>query len=231
MFQFGNLILVCAHLSRNQTKTTDMRNLKFVLLFALVTIAFTAKSQNLGMTINRGVTIFCPDYKNFVETLNHGYGFGFYKYKPIKNQYFTRTGINVSVFNSCQYAKSTEGEDFAIPKKFIYIDMPLSIEKHFYTYSKTMRHANHYSWSMGINLAYMMHEKELEQHVGSDYESNPLNVGFHGAFQILKPLKWKSSFAVGPEFKGFSTGEDRVKFAFQFGLRLDWKFGSYIGKK
>ena len=209
-----------------------MRTLKLTIALAITLIsASTAMAQDMGITVNRGMTTLCPDYKNFTSTISQGYGFGFFKYRAFKKGLFIKTGANITVLNSCKSVLNNEGTHTLIPKKYMYAHMPISIEKQFFKYNAITRSANHYAWSVGADFAYLMHENGYEQHVGSDFKTNPLNIGANASIQMVKPMAWKTAFAIGPQIQAFSTGQEIATVAFYAGVKMDWKFGNYFGKK
>ncbi|MBI1183849.1 hypothetical protein GC194_06235 [bacterium] len=209
-----------------------MKTIKLTMALAtyLLVIAFAANAQDVGFTVNRGVTAVFPDSRSALSTLNQGFGFGINKYKPLKKNLFIKTGLNMSFVRSCLSVQNKEGEVFALPEKYTYIDLPITLEKQFFTYSRHSRKATYYNVSAGVNLAYLAHERGFESRTGA-YHTTPLNLGFSTALQWVKPVSWNASFAIGPFLRMYSTGEEHAKMVAYTGLKLDWKFGNYFGNR
>ena len=127
---------------------------------------------------------------------------------------------------SCLSVTNDAGNSFLIPEKFNYVDIPILLQQDFFRYSRLTRKASHYSLQGGLHLGYLFHENGFEQRVGYDYKTSPLNLGASAAFQWIKPVKWNSAFAIGPEVKVLSTGEEHAKVAIMAGLKLGWRFGN-----
>lgn len=208
-----------------------MKNLRLTIAIALTIVSLsTLKAQNLGITVNRGISTLCPDFKNFSSTISQGYGFGFYKYQPLKNNFYLRTGVNITSINSCKSILTSEGTHSLIPQKYTYAHLPIAIEKQFFKYDKISRKVKHYTWSLGADFAYLVHENGFEQHVGDGFRTNPLNMGATASIQMIKPMARDAAFGFGPQIQAFSTGQDVATVAVYAGVRLDWKIGKYNKK-
>lgn len=197
------------------------------LTLVLTCMVMAASAQNIGFQLNRGMSTICPDFSNFKSTLNQAVGFGFSRTKPLTSTVNLRTGVNFTSLRSCMSVIDATGETHLIPEKFNFIDMPLILEKEFFRYSRVSRSASHYLLYGGLNFAYLFHNKGFEDRVGQDYETRPLNVGVTTGIQWVKPIKWNTSFALGPQIQALTTGQENANLAFYAGMKLDWKFGKY----
>lgn len=198
----------------------------FKATIALVFLASAVSAQTIGFNVKRGLSTFCPDYSNFKSTINQAVGFGFYKTKPLENGLKLRTGINYTSMRSCLSITSDAGLTHLIPESYNYLDIPIVLEKEFFRYSKLKRSASHYSLQGGVNLAYLMHEEGYERRVGEHFKVRPTNIGATLALQYVKPVKWNTAFAIGPQIQAFTTGEELATVGFMAGIRLDWRFGN-----
>jgi len=199
----------------------------FKLTLVLTCMVALASAQNIGFNINRGISTICPDYANFKSTLNQAVGFGFIKTKPLTSTLNLRTGVNFTSLRSCMSVTNDQGAALLIPEKYFYVDMPLILEKNFFRYSKVTRSASHYNVYGGVNFAYLFHEDGFETRVGENYQTRPINLGLTTGIQWVKPIKWNTSFAIGPQIQAYTTGEEHANVAFYAGMKMDWKFGKY----
>jgi len=214
-----------AHLNRNQ-QHNEMKKFNLTLVLLAAITAF-ASAQTIGFNMSRGISTICPDYSNFKSSLNYAVGLGVFKTRPINSTLSVKSGINFTSIRSCLSVTDNAGEAIFIPEKYNYVSLPILLEKQFFGYSRTTRRASHYTFEGGVLLSQLFHEKGYAQRVGNDFKTRAFNVGAQAALQMVKPVKWETSFAIGPEVKAYTTGQEHTSAAFYVGIRADWKFGKY----
>ena len=189
-----------------------------------LTVSF-ASAQKIGFHINRGMNTLCPDYSAFKSSLNTGVGFGLTNTKRVNKNLSFVTGINVTSLRSGLSVKDANGVDHLIPEKYNYVDVPFILEKRVNIARRGgMSKSAHLLVQAGINAAFLKHSNPNAE-AGVSVDGRTTNYGLTLGTQWSKYVNWNSQFAIGPQVKIMSTGEDKTSTAIYAAIKMDWRFG------
>lgn len=183
--------------------------------------SLTLQAQNIGFSINRGVSGFYPNFE-FKRSHSQMLGIGLTHYAELKEFQGIQTGMNLSALSTTGSYTTRSGESINLPDWYFYLDIPIAIESVIYNHISRHGPKRYIKAVYGVNGGFLWHDQPRD--IESQEAGSMVNYGGKVGIQYAQKETKNSEFAIGPQVKLMTTGQKDVKYNVTYSVRLDWRF-------
>ncbi len=199
-----------------------MKKILYTLTLILAITSF-AKAQNIGFSINRGVSGLYPNSEFFKRTHSQMIGLGLTHSMELRDGLDFQTGLNLAANSTTGSIQNSHGMNVLLPRWYFYLEVPLHYSTKLYHFGDKRKTNTYIKGLYGANIGFLWHERDFKTTEWSD-KSDLLNYGGTIANQYVNEASANMEFAIGPQVKAMTTGQSLGRMNVSYGLRLDWRF-------
>lgn len=197
-----------------------MKKILFIATL-MMTFSIALQAQNIGFSINRGVSGFYPNHA-FKRSHSQMLGVGLTHYAELKEFQGIQTGMNLSAQTTTGSFINSAGDAVDIPDWYFYLDIPIILESVVYNHISRHGPKRFIKALYGVNGGFLWHDTPMEEE--SAQKSDMVNYGGTVGIQYVQKETKTTEFAIGPQIKLMTTGQEGIKYNVSYSIRLDWRF-------
>jgi len=198
----------------------------FYLFILLSLLSTQISAQDFGFSVTRGACFIQPQTAGLLKSRNHAVSYGFFGLKRIRSGTHLNVGTYMDILWSNKWVQNASNDWIAIPKKYNYLNVPISFEQRLLAVSRQGYKPVSYYLQCGITASYLFHEQGWRPGLSDAQEINPFNLGANLAILYHLKLDTHHIFSFGPEVKMFNTREEVVKKCYLAGLKFEYRYNS-----
>ncbi|MFY0673317.1 MAG: hypothetical protein JXQ87_07925 [Bacteroidia bacterium] len=199
--------------------------LKGFVVFLLMLYAFNdSTAQNFDLSIQRGLSCIGPNYSSFFRSNCQLYEFGLYHYASSNNKQNQeiKLGFSIGRFATTRSVLNKNNESLEIPSYFNMIEIPFLFKGVLFRPDKQSKKAPHFIYITGLHMNILWNDRASSD---IDWEGVDL-MRFGASFAVQYCIEENKGFSqyIGPSIRVISLGNETTKYAYTFGLKIDWRF-------